>query len=41
VVPVVNPEGFLSFEDLALLDAALPPMSSASEKSAEGTESPL
>lgn len=26
VIPVVNPEGFLSQEDLALLDAAMPPV---------------
>jgi chemotaxis signal transduction protein len=39
VVPVVNPEGFLSVEDLALLDAALPPVEIAGENAVEGTES--
>jgi len=38
VVPVVNPEGFLSVEDLALLDAALPQMEIAGEDTGEGTE---
>jgi chemotaxis signal transduction protein len=38
VVPVVHPEGFLSLEDLALLDAALPPMEILGEETAEGTE---
>jgi hypothetical protein len=38
VVPVVHPEGFLSLEDLALLDAALPPMEIPDEEAAEGTE---
>jgi chemotaxis signal transduction protein len=38
VVPVVNPEGFLSVEDLVLLDAALPAMEIAKESAMEGTE---
>jgi chemotaxis signal transduction protein len=39
VVPVVQPEGFLSIEELALLDAALPPMGPTVENAIEGTES--
>lgn len=45
VVPVVRPEGFLSPEELMLLDASLPPVealseeSEKSEESAEGLES--
>jgi hypothetical protein len=38
VVPVVHPEGFLSSDELALLDAALPPMENQVEEAAEGTE---
>lgn len=38
VVPVIRPEGFLSTEDLALLDAALPPPEEAHDESAGGTE---
>jgi chemotaxis signal transduction protein len=38
VVPVVSPEGFLSAEELALLDAALPPLEEAVDPAAEGTE---
>ncbi len=37
VVPVVHPEGFLSSEELALLDAALPPVESSNEQAAAGT----
>jgi chemotaxis signal transduction protein len=40
VVPVVHPEGFLSTEDLALLDAALPAIELQGEEAAEGTELP-
>jgi chemotaxis signal transduction protein len=40
VVPVVRPEGFLSSEDLALLDAALPPQEILGEEAVEGTELP-
>ena len=32
VVPVVRPDGFLSSEELALLDAALPPVEKSSEE---------
>jgi len=35
VVPVVRPDGFLSLEELALLDAALPPVE---KSSGEGLE---
>jgi chemotaxis signal transduction protein len=38
VVPVVHPEGFLSREELTLLDAALPPPEDPSEKPDGGTE---
>ena len=38
VVPVVHPEGFLSPEELALLDAALLPAENLNEDSTEGTE---
>jgi chemotaxis signal transduction protein len=38
VVPVVHPEGFLSAEELAMLDAALPPLAEAVDPAAEGTE---
>jgi len=38
VVPVVHPEGFLSPEELALLDAALEPVENPAEEGAEGTE---
>jgi chemotaxis signal transduction protein len=37
VIPVVNPEGFLSPEELASLDAAMPPLETDIE-STEGTE---
>lgn len=43
VVPVVHPEGFLSDEELAILDAAMPvgekAQASAGESAVEGTES--
>ncbi len=35
VVPVVRPEGFLSGEELRLLDAALPPLEEQTEESVE------
>jgi chemotaxis signal transduction protein len=38
VVPVVRPEGFLSAEELTLLDAALPPPEDSIPETAEGTE---
>jgi chemotaxis signal transduction protein len=38
VIPVVNPEGFLSPEDLALLDAAMPPLEDLPVVNAEGGE---
>ena len=38
VVPVVHPEGFLSTEELVLLDAALPPLPEIVDPAAEGTE---
>jgi chemotaxis signal transduction protein len=38
VVPVVHPEGFLSQEELALLDAALPPMALPEAETDEGVE---
>jgi chemotaxis signal transduction protein len=37
VVPVVHPEGFLTSEELAMLDAALPPAGSAGEDAVEGS----
>jgi chemotaxis signal transduction protein len=40
VVPVVNPEGFLSTEELSLLDAALVPAENPDREKAEGTEFP-
>jgi chemotaxis signal transduction protein len=39
VIPVVHPEGFLTTEELAMLDAALPPVEATAEKAAEETES--
>jgi chemotaxis signal transduction protein len=39
VIPVVYPEGFLSPEDLALLDAAMPPLENRDGEDAEGTVS--
>jgi chemotaxis signal transduction protein len=38
VVPVVRPEGFLSPEELSLLDAALLPLENLNEDAVEGTE---
>jgi chemotaxis signal transduction protein len=38
VVPVVDPQGFLTTEELALLDAALPPVDAHNENPAEGTK---
>ncbi len=38
VVPVVHPEGFLSPEELALLDAALPSEETLAAEAAQGTE---
>jgi chemotaxis signal transduction protein len=39
VVPVVHPEGFLTGEELALLDTALPTVATTGEKAVEGSES--
>jgi chemotaxis signal transduction protein len=38
VVPVVNPEGFLTPEELALLDASLLPVENAKSTAASGSE---
>ncbi len=38
VVPVVHPDGFLSDEELALLDASLLPLENSGDEPAEGTE---
>jgi chemotaxis signal transduction protein len=38
VIPVVHPEGFLSPEELALLDAAMPPMEKLDGENLEGAE---
>jgi chemotaxis signal transduction protein len=38
VIPVVKPEGFLSQEDLALLDAAMPPIEDLPALNTEGAE---
>jgi chemotaxis signal transduction protein len=38
VVPVVHPDGFLSAQELQMLDDALPPMETPSEEASEGTE---
>lgn len=40
VIPVVSPEGFLSTEELALLDSSFPPEIASAELSTEGTEAP-
>ena len=40
VVPVVNPEGFLTAQELALLDASMPPVETISDSSEAGTELP-
>jgi chemotaxis signal transduction protein len=37
VVPVVHPEGFLTNEELAMLDAATPPAGNAGEDAVEGS----
>jgi hypothetical protein len=37
VIPVVHPEGFLSPEELALLDASMPPLADRDGENAEGT----
>ena len=37
VIPVVEPEGFLSPEELALLDASMPPLASRDGENAKGT----
>jgi chemotaxis signal transduction protein len=39
VIPVVHPEGFLTTEELAMLDASLPPVETTGENTLEGTES--
>jgi chemotaxis signal transduction protein len=38
VIPVVNPEGFLSSEELALLDAAMPPLENQDGENVAGAE---
>jgi chemotaxis signal transduction protein len=38
VVPVVHPEGFLSSEELGLLDAELAPLENSGDEAAEGTK---
>jgi chemotaxis signal transduction protein len=40
VVPVVNPEGFLTAEELALLDASMPPAEIIGDYPESGTELP-
>jgi chemotaxis signal transduction protein len=40
VIPVVNPEGFLTAEDFALLDASLPPLETLEEPLTGGLELP-
>ena len=40
VIPVVNPEGFLNAEEIALLDASLVPQVVPDELAREGTELP-
>jgi chemotaxis signal transduction protein len=40
VIPVVNPEGFLTAEEFALLDASLPPLEPAQETLTGGPELP-
>jgi chemotaxis signal transduction protein len=40
VIPVVNPEGFLTAEEFELLDASLPPLDGSEESGNEGTELP-
>ncbi|HET7258432.1 MAG TPA: hypothetical protein VFI75_01840, partial [Candidatus Acidoferrum sp.] len=40
VIPVVNPEGFLTAEEFELLDASLPPLDATEESGNEGTELP-
>lgn len=38
VIPVVNPEGFLTAEELAMLDSSLPPGNSPTEQPSEITD---
>lgn len=40
VIPVVNPEGFLTTEEFALLDASLPPLEEPDEPATGSTELP-
>jgi chemotaxis signal transduction protein len=40
VIPVVNPEGFLTADEFALLDASLPPLETVPEASSESPELP-
>jgi hypothetical protein len=40
VIPVVNPEGFLTTEEFALLDASLPPLEESEEPASGSTELP-
>jgi chemotaxis signal transduction protein len=40
VIPVVNPEGFLTPEEFALLDASLPPLEESEESASDDMELP-
>ncbi len=40
VIPVVNPEGFLTADEFALLDASLPPLETVPETGSESPELP-
>jgi chemotaxis signal transduction protein len=40
VIPVVNPEGFLTSDELALLDASLPPLETLEDSASTGSELP-
>jgi chemotaxis signal transduction protein len=40
VIPVVNPEGFLTADEFALLDASLPPLETPEETTSNSTELP-
>ena len=40
VIPVVNPEGFLTAEELSLLDSSLLPEMASAEATGQGTDSP-
>lgn len=40
VIPVVNPEGFLTIDELALLDSSLPPETAPSQQPGEEMDAP-